>query len=242
MRKIYYRTLFWLIIALFTRDISHAQIRLGITAGSVISGASQVSSGSFGGGTATNYDSRRPYYSYFAGCVANYNLGPNFVLRPMLSWVRAGWNTDVVFGEDGRVGWTKKYRINYIELPIGAFYTTPVGPGKMYIGGGPNLACAINGKFSAGRTIGSPGDDFHDIIVGGNRSNVNAPFEQDSLRIKRMNYGLSAAVGYELNAGIFIHLAFDYGLSTITRSDFYDKDAKYRIFRLGIGYLLNRRR
>jgi hypothetical protein len=238
MRKRYYKILCWLILALFNRH-GQAQIRLGITAGSTISGVSQVSSGSFGGGTGTNYDSRRPYYGYYAGIVANYNLGPNFVLRPMLNWVQAGWNTDVVFGDDGKVGWIKKYRINDIELPIGAFYTTQVGAGKMYIGGGPYLSCAINGKFSPGLNFNvstSVGDNFHDIIVGGNT------VDQYILHVKRMNYGLSAAVGYELNAGIFIHLAFDYGLSGITRSDFYDKDAKTRLFRLGIGYLLNRRR
>jgi hypothetical protein len=225
-------------------ETAHAQIRLGVTGGFDISGVSLTNSGSFGGGTATNYHIRMSNDGFYVGIVADYRLGPSFVIRPSLCWLQAGWNAGVLFGDNGIVGWTEKYRINYLQLPIPVFYTTPVGGGKMYIGGGPYIARAINGRFSdglnpaAGAVIGGA-DYFHDIVVGGDEDN---PPSQTILHIKPFDYGLSAAVGYETGIGMFFHIAFEYGLTDITRSTFYSTDAKYRLFRFGAGYLLNRRR
>jgi hypothetical protein len=103
-------------------------------------------------------------------------------------------------------GVTTKLTPFYVQVPVKALYKFNVGTGKITIAAGPYLALGIAGKYK---------------ISGGGESESYNLFSKedgaDEAMLKRFDLGLSSAVGYEFNNGLFLNLESSLGFLDVAK-------------------------
>lgn len=125
--------------------------------------------------------------------------------------------------------------LSYLELPVTFFYKPVLGSGRLLLGAGPYAAMAVGGK------VKEDGEEDRDIEFEGKVS--AAEYDFTKLYMKRSDFGLNLAVGYELSMGLLVQLNAQLGLTnngaTITdvpgESDI-DTKVKNTLFGLSVGY------
>lgn len=118
--------------------LSHAQVKIGIQAGSSLNNQRINAS------TGSMYAGDR-FKGYQAGVVADINLGKNFYLQPQLLFARKG---AAHFSSVDRH--ETQVRFSYIELPVNIMYKADVGLGKVFFGTGATFSYAVGGKEQYG--------------------------------------------------------------------------------------------
>lgn len=108
-----------------------------------------------------------------------------------------------------------KIHLNYLEAPIYATYTYPVGPGRLYGGLGPYFAYGIGGKVEEG--------GFSASSFGVNNGGY-----------KRFDAGLGIEAGYQYKLFSFT-LTYDLGFVNVAYSG-QDYTAHNRSFGVNVGY------
>ena len=101
-------------------------------------------------------------------------------------------------------GYTEKYTPFYIQVPIKALYKFNVGTGKISIAAGPYLALGIAGKDKASGDGESESSNLFSKEDGA-----------DETILKRFDLGLSSAVGYEFENGLFLNFEYSPGLLNV---------------------------
>lgn len=115
------------------------------------------------------------------GAVVNYSFNDRFSVEPGVLFSMKGAKGDGDYSVN----------LNYIEVPVNAIYTFPMG---LMIHAGPYLGLLMSAKQKAG---GAEADikDFTQTI----------------------DFGLNAGVGYKLPMGLFARAQFGYGASNINK-------------------------
>ena len=161
-------------------------IQLGAEAGLNVSGAKATEPGVVFHGS--------PGIRFAIGGFADIALPNNsFSIRPKLLFSREAY-TPVLFGDKTPVA------ISYINIPIPVIYHSTLAEKKLFFGLGPYFAYALSGKYvSQGVTT---------KIVWGNN-----PAQDDG---KRLDIGLDALAGYQLDKKISLTAKFDWGIKDIS--------------------------
>ncbi len=90
-----------------------------------------------------------------------------------------------------------------IEIPVNLLVNLPVGPGKIYLGGGPYAGFNVSGQRKL--TTGS-GTAESDLKIGNDSGDD----------IKALDFGLNALVGYQLSSGLNFGAGYGFGLTNLT--------------------------
>lgn len=105
----------------------------------------------------------------------------------------------------------------YLEIPVRALYKIPAGPGSVTIAAGPYISMGLFGKSKNG------GDSYNLFTKEDG---------EDEAALKRFDMGLSAAVGYELQNGLFFNLESGTGLLEVAK----DTKMKNSVFTISAGF------
>lgn len=153
------------------------------------------------------------------GVFAEYPLGPEFAIRPELSFAQKGFkNKDL---DD------VKTRLSYIELPIAFLYKGALSGGNVLVGFGPYIAMGIGGKVKNGST--------HDVKF---KSDISLTEAMQDPYFKRFDAGAKIYAGYEFANGLSFTIETSLGLVNVmpkVAGDDYG-DAKNVGFGIGVGY------
>lgn len=124
-----------------------------------------------------------------------------------------------------------KTTLYYIDVPIYLKYKYRFrSRNKVYFGAGPYLGVGLFGNsYVEYQYAGAePGSSSETISWG------NDPLKDN---YKRLDYGLSAKVGFLWDGGFTISASYDYGLPNISAVD--TREDRNRLIRLSVGYTLD---
>jgi hypothetical protein len=87
----------------------------------------------------------------------------------------------------------------YLEIPVRGMYKLDAGTGKLTLAVGPYLAVGLFGKVTASQGSQSQSVDLF----------------TDETGMKRLDLGVSSAIGYELPTGLFFNIESSLGLMNV---------------------------
>jgi hypothetical protein len=123
---------------------------------------------------------------------------------------------------------TLKNKVNYIEVPVWIQYKQKLGPGHAFVGLGPSVAMALNGKtVASGSALGIAADSTYNITFG-----------SDSTDMKKLDYAANFNIGYQLSMGVFVRIFYSLGLANLSNDAAFD--TKNRSFGISVGYLIGK--
>ena len=138
------------------------------------------------------------------------------------------------YTEDGMVVKQNiKTNLNYLEVPVLAIYNVNGIGGKWFFGAGPSAGYGVSGKLK--------GDvEFSDESGSYKESFKVDAFKKESdngANFKRLDMGLEAVAGHNINKNLAMQLNYIHGLSNIANtSDFSDSRFKNRNILLSLNY------
>lgn len=124
-----------------------------------------------------------------AGVVADFNIGKSLSLQPQLLFSSKGFSEKHNDHSD-------KIVVTALDLPINLLYKTPIGIGKFFVGGGPNIGLNLSAKDKA----------HNETIKIGNSADA----------IKALDLGVNVTTGVELKNKLFFGVNYNYGLSNLS--------------------------
>lgn len=115
----------------------------------------------------------------------------------------------------------------YLHIPLTAKAYFNVGGAKVYGALGPYIGMGLSGKTKSEETIdGETESEEEDVEWGSDE-------EQDD--IKRLDYGLTAGAGVEINS-ILIGVSYDFGLANISSNKQGGTKISNRVLGISVGY------
>ena len=117
----------------------------------------------------------------------------------------------------------------YADIPVYFKYAKKLrSRDKIYGGIGPYVGVGIFGKIE--NSYSGEG------ISGGESENIKWGSDETEDDLKRLDYGLSAKIGYYSYGGLNISASYDYGLPNVAAAE--NPEFKHRILRVSVGYSL----
>jgi hypothetical protein len=136
---------------------------------------------------------------------------------------------ETIMGE----AWEVKGKINlyYLDIPLTAKASFDVGGAKIFGVFGPYLGMGLIGKTKSELTVGGETETSKDDVEWGSGDND---------MLKRLDFGLIAGAGIELNA---IQIGLNYGLGLANISSYTDEGTKIknRVIGISVGYIFGRK-
>lgn len=235
-----------------------AQLRVFVHGGTAVSSvlySPRVEGGPFTQGAKHDY--QKPIQTFYGGVAFQFKAGRYFEIRSGIQFFKKGWKINYFEGEDSTQVesnlFLRKYAANYLQVPVTLMFATPIGIGKLYVGLGPYVALALNGKVSdADQTFRIQFKKYDEYIY------QYTPDDHTPIRyitrytFNRLDYGINSAIGYEFPSGFFVEAKYDVGLREVSTShERYSSEwqgtiqdlsvsSKYSIFQFGIGVLIKR--
>ncbi|MNK06616.1 hypothetical protein D3C87_245150 [compost metagenome] len=167
--------------------------------------------------------------SFYVGGTVDIPVGGMFSIQPGLTFSGKGDKQEASVNEGGDSFSLKaSTRLMYIELPVNAVVSFPVGEGKVFVGAGPYYGMAISGQSKRESKMTVDG-----ITVSEDNSS-DADFGKDG-DTKRGDFGLNFLAGYQLGNGFNIHAGYGLGLSNISKNSG-DFKVKNNVFSVGVGF------
>lgn len=140
---------------------------------------------------------------YHAGIDVQIPLGVDIFLQPGLLYSTKGGGLETSGNE---------VSLSYIEMPVMLVHNPKVGNGLKYgrvlLGIGGYIAKGIEGTYQYAN------GEKQDILFG-NRGNDANSLVNNSTSCKKLDFGASGLVGYEMSSGIFLQLNGQLGLAKI---------------------------
>jgi hypothetical protein len=120
----------------------------------------------------------------------------NFSFQPSLNYVAKGNKEDLTGGG------VNKLKINYLESQLNFLYNTSGNNGHFFIGAGPSVALAINGK----RILEKNGKETQSIVVFGNKKTDD---------FNKFDFGVTVLGGYKFSKAAFISVCYNQGITSL---------------------------
>ncbi|MES2777282.1 MAG: porin family protein [Bacteroidota bacterium] len=156
------------------------------------------------------------------GILVNIPVGKHFSFEPALNFLQKGAKNEDSYG-----GITEKTtaNLNCIELPLNFIYNTAGAGGNFFIGAGPSIAIALQGKSK--HSIGDD-SDTETIEIGNN----------DDDDVRAMDIGMNVISGYRFHGGLMLALNYNLGLRNLIPGGSDDITMKSSYFGIKLGFLL----
>jgi len=145
------------------------------------------------------------------GVFANVSLG-KLSIQPAVMYTGKGGSTLMEYLDDDiRSVIYGKASIYYLQVPINFIYHIPLSKGQLFVGAGPFVSRAINGRFNA-----------YDLpVVAGVPNNLQGHYQSDiefsstnHNAFKHFDYGVNGLIGVQINKVLF-NINYDLGLANI---------------------------
>ncbi|TCC98697.1 porin family protein [Pedobacter hiemivivus] len=167
--------------------------------------------------------------SFYVGGTVDIPVGGMFTIQPGLTFSGKGDKQEASVSEGGDSFSAKSSTsLMYIEIPVNAVVSFPVGEGKVFVGAGPYYGMAISGKSKMESKMTVDG-----VTVSDEESN-DADFGKDG-DTKRSDFGVNFLGGYQLSNGFNIHAGYGLGLSNIAKNSG-DLKVKNNVLSVGVGF------
>ncbi|MBN8786051.1 MAG: PorT family protein [Terrimonas sp.] len=203
--------LFGITMLLLSASIYAQKIRVGISAGPVLSNMfSKVDD------EKETVDMKA---GFAAGLAVNAAITENIDIQSGLNFVQKG-------GKEKDDGYKFTLSLNYVELPVNFVYHFGEKQNSFFVGLGPTLAMGISGKMKA--KIEGFGTESEKIKFG------NDPDKHD---FKRMDVGANILAGYHVSPNLFISAQYNHGFSNLFIDDSDDAKLNNRYWALKVGWL-----
>jgi hypothetical protein len=165
-----------------------------------------------------------------AGIFSDINFG-KFSVEPGLYYTTKGEKdissvTDAMSGNS--IYAKSQVSYNYLQLPVNILYNIHVGAGKFFVGGGPYLAYGLSGKSKSTTTYTYNG------VATTNDANYTLTFGNTENNLNRLDFGLGALGGFQLNNGLSISAGYQHGLSNVENSS--TNTVKNDVITVSLGY------
>lgn len=168
---------------------------------------------------------------FHIGAFASYSVGKMSIQPGLLYTTKGGvpysFSTNTATNNYSR---KDVLRLNYLEIPLNVLYNLPVGPGKIFIGGGPYIGIGISGKARYTITDG-PGETSTNQI---NKGSINVTYGSGDNDIKTTDIGLGAKLGLTLKKGWLISFNYEHGFTNLSNDPGYN--GKNKTLSLSLGY------
>lgn len=155
-----------------------------------------------------------------AGLFAEFPLGPEFFIRPELSYAQKGYKNTELADET-------RTTLSYVELPVTFLYKGALTSGSVMIGFGPYVAYGIGGKVKNGTT--------RDVKF---KNDISLTDLNSNAYFKPLDAGAKVYAGYELGNGLSFTIETSLGLVNILPelNGEQNGDAKNVGFGIGVAY------
>lgn len=201
----------------------------------------------------SSFDSR---ISFYAGLKAEYELTSSLSIGSGISVENAGFTESYgkkvfVRGTSRRDSITGKdvIKLTYITAPLHLIFYGSLKRSRIYLGVGGYLSYGLTGTNNVYISSSSVVNVSDSITIISFSSDKN--IKGISYRGNRWDYGVSVIGGIQFRNRFFIQGGFDAGMATILKDRFavydgtgknvvYNYENMKRMFKLGIGYLLNK--
>jgi len=123
------------------------------------------------------------------------------------------------------LGAKSKTSLTYIDIPITAKLSYPVGNLTVFLNAGPYLGIGISGKTTVEANVSTiSGSDEYEVVWG----------NDDDSDLKRIDYGLSLGAGVRFNS-IEIGASYGLGLANLATSE--DAKMNHQVIGISLGYM-----
>lgn len=201
---------------------ANAQVQYGIQAHGVMSTASFAEDE---GDVSKDWK-----FGFGAGVFAEFDLFPNFSIKPSLNFMQKGVEVSSTFSEEELLmEQDLDVTLNYLEVPI-LFNFKPTD--NFFIGAGPSFGYGLSGKIEGSLRFEDETEEYVESV------DIDAfDDSEDGAGFKRFDFGITAAAGYHITENLSIQAGYIHGLSNLADdSEFSDNEYKNRSFTLGLGY------
>jgi hypothetical protein len=198
-----------------------------------VKGGLNTSSFARSGNADYNSTGSNTLVGFQGGLFANLNLG-NLSIQPAIIYTGKGGRTymdyidddirDIIYG---------KASIYYLQIPVNLIYHVPLTNGKLFVGAGPFVSRAINGRFNAyekpaNADVAAYYRDRYASDIEFNSNKVNG--------FKSFDYGINGLIGVQLNK-VLLNVNYDLGLANINPERRSSYKTRTRSAGLTMGYI-----
>lgn len=182
----------------------------------------------YGSSDATVEDSYKMKMTFHAGVLFDYVLSTDrnkeLSIEPGILFDGKGFKQDLSAGILEQENTLSAY---YADIPVYFKYAKKLrSRDKVYAGVGPYVGVGLFGKkentYSGEEISGALSEDI---------SWGSDPSEDD---MKRLDYGVSAKIGYQSYSGLNVSASYDLGIPNVSAAD--NPEFKHRVMRVSIGY------
>ena len=167
-----------------------------------------------------------------AGVVVQYAFNENFALRSGVNYQQNGVKLTATAAQEAiEMKIELSNTLHYVQVPVNALFTVPVGSFKFYAGGGGYVNYGISGKTKSTVTYTLSPDEKETIK---DKTNAFKKEEDGGTNLKRTDFGASALAGIQLPGGLFANVGYQLGLSNMSNGE--EGKYKNRSLQLSIGY------
>ncbi|TCC92129.1 PorT family protein [Pedobacter frigiditerrae] len=201
-----------LVAGLSIAALAQEPVKFGVKAGVAFPSMSISTSG-----ISVGFDSRT---SFYVGGTADFAISNVISIQPGLTFISKGtkFNGDDFDFEDVSTGSNSAtLNFSYIEIPVNLLANFKVGAGKVFFGGGPYYAFAVDAYGKS----------------GGIKEDVD--FDEDGF--KRGDFGVNFLGGFQFYKGLNVHAGYGLGISSVI-DDQEEIDVKFKnkVFTVGLGF------
>jgi len=202
-----------LVAGLIASAVAQSPVKFGVKAGLALPNMS-ISAG----GLSVAFDSRT---SFYVGGTADIAISNIFSVQPGLTFISKGtkFNGEDFDFEDISAGENSAtLNFSYIEIPVNLLANFKAGNvGKVFFGGGPYYAFAIDAYAKSGKV------------------KEDIDFDEDGF--KRGDFGVNFLGGFQFNNRLNIHAGYGLGISSVI-DDQEEIDVKFKnkVFTVGLGF------
>jgi hypothetical protein len=167
-----------------------------------------------------------------AGVVVQYAFNENFALRSGVNYQQNGVKLTATAAQEAiEMKIELANTLHYVQVPVNALFTVPVGGFKFYAGAGGYVNYGISGKTKSTVTYTLSPDEKETIK---DKTNAFKKDEDGGANLKRTDFGASALAGIQLPGGLFANVGYQLGLSNMSSGE--EGKYKNRSLQLSIGY------
>ncbi|WP_316783124.1 porin family protein [Pedobacter frigiditerrae] len=201
-----------LVVGLGAAALAQSPVKFGVKAGLALPNMS-ISAG----GISVAFDSRT---SFYVGGTADFSISNTLSVQPGLTFISKGTKfsgDDFDFGDISTGSTSATLNFSYVEIPVNLLANFKVGAGKVFFGGGPYYAFAVDAYGKS----------------GGVKEDVD--FDEDGF--KRGDFGVNFLGGFQFYKGLNVHAGYGLGISSVI-DDQEEVDVKFKnkVFTVGLGF------
>lgn len=183
----------------------------------------------YGSSTANIEDSYKTKLAFHGGVLFDYVLTKDrhkeLSIEPGLLFDAKGYNQETDFG----ISQENTLSAYYFDVPVYFKYAKKLrSRDKIYAGVGPYVGVGIFGKMENSYK--------GELLEGGSSESIKWGSDPSEDDMTRLDYGVSAKIGYYSYGGLNISASYDLGLPNVSAAE--NPEFKHRILRVSVGYSL----